>query len=177
MTRKEYIVCRDLKITLGWSEGIKYEYRDVVITWNPEYTKVVDADLIIDVRCSGGGSSVRIRMNDNMVFEYFDVLSGWEKHEEKDVAGILVNGRNKFGIEVSKYPIWHPGAFDVFVTMSVVVEYEGEPPEKPEYPPWMYDFIEWVSRNKLPLAIVGAGSIGGVIALAGRRGEHGEHKT
>ena len=177
MTRKEYIVCRDLKITLEWADGIKYENRDVVITWNPEYTKVVDANLRIDVACNLGGSSVKIWMNDNLVFEHSDWFFRWEKHEEKDVAGILINGRNKFKIEVCKSPCWHPQAFDAFVTMSVVVEYEGEPPEKPEYPPWMYDFIEWVSRNKLPLAIVGAGSIGGVIALAGRRGEHGEHKT
>lgn len=172
MAKMEFKIFENYEVKLGWMDGVKFKDRTSSIKWDAKRTKVTRAEAYVKAETTCNNTRLTVKMNDNIIADFiWAVAQPAEKREE--VTGILINGDNKFRLEVSKFPVWFPVELSVFVTLSIIIEYEpvegdgwAPPPEVRE---WWDKVVEFVSENKVPLAIAGAGVFTGGVALATRR--------
>jgi hypothetical protein len=151
-----------LNKTLGpipwWGWWPVSDSKHVPVTWDPDKTKITSAKLMVDATATRA-SILDIKVNGTPAVSLsWDVLEeGARKEATGDVSSSLLNGDNLFFATLSKMvgSVWESSAT---FTATLVVEFEGEPPDVREKPDWQV----WLEQNWPYVALAG-----GVVVLGG----------
>jgi len=126
---ESYPIWVNKKLFIPWWRGDEHDYREMVISWDPNKTRITSAKLIVAARAN---SRTNLRFSVNMHEVVYLRWEVWEdqatKTAEEDVTSLLANGTNIFTVDFWK-DLAHP--FDVTATFTVtlIVEYEGSSPK------------------------------------------------
>jgi len=161
---KRYSVPFPADMILGAGQTFRSAEASVDVTWNPEKTVLEQAVLVFSAHASRGFLSVRAMEARLYVNEFLVIARGWEGWEaacttktgQTNIGAYLVNGTNKFRLELSSS--WElPSAGIDGITVSFEAWYTGEPPTvKPTTPEWL-NYVKW---GAIGLGILGLVYVG-----------------
>lgn len=163
MIIKEYPVRFPKSMTLGYGETYKAVEVSVDVTWDERKTVLNQAVLAFSAHSFRGLLSVR-RMEARLyVNEQVVMARGWAgdfgcvtQTGETNIGGYLVNGSNKFRLElVGSWELNTSGIDAIYIAFEAW--FTGEPPTvKPTEPEWV-TYLKW---GAVALGILGAVYVG-----------------
>jgi hypothetical protein len=137
-----YDIWVNKRLSIAWWAGNTSDNRTILISWDPSKTRIASARLRV-VATANGRTNLKFSLNmTEVVFFHWEI---WEdmatKIAEEDVTSLILNGSNLFTADFYK-DIAHPFDVSATFTVTLIIEYEGVPPETrqktwlEEY--WMY---------------------------------------
>jgi len=146
-------------VRIPWHWTCNSDTKVVSVTWDPERTRLVRARLHARVYSDLGAVFFNYYVNDNRAlgFTWEEWEPGIWREDEVDITIYIRNGDNYFKAEACKhYP--YPLEPTVWVTGTLILEFEGEPPTiQPPRPP---------APSPWEIALYVGLGIAGIVALA-----------
>jgi len=154
-----------LNKTLGpipwWGWWPVSDSKHITVTWDPDKTTMISAKLRVDATAVGI-SNFEIKVNDaRAIYLTWRLLEQGAKKEaiSKDLSSLLLNGDNLFFATLSKN-VGTVLECSVTFTATLVIEFEGTPPDTGEKPEWEV----WLEQNWPYVALAGGAVVlGGVL--------------